>query len=326
MLAPSLVLSTLYGSGHESSGGGLSRYAILAPDGAQDHFAAMTTRVYARGSAEGAPPCAQQDPEEAGVDFWTERVRRYGHTGWCDPVIYDFEQRARLYTVARRLATYAGQKDVALDFGTGTGDFARLLACHYRRVVAFDPCVEVVDLARRKHAGVANIEFRQAPSVAQLDLADEGLDLILSVTVLDHILDDSELDETLARLARKLKPGGRLLALEYAVNADESAALALRKGNAYQRFSPLGEWRERLGRHGLSVERLTSFHDPYHNPAPSWERYRKSLVRRAAHRLGWRAVEGLCAQLLILSLRDLEWAGERPSLLKLMDCRKGAGA
>ena len=56
--------------------------------------------------------------------FWSQRVRRYGHTGWSDAATYAYDQRLRLKAVSWLLKPMAA----ALDYGCGVGDFCALLA------------------------------------------------------------------------------------------------------------------------------------------------------------------------------------------------------
>src|SRR5690242_11690456 len=125
----------------------------------------------------------------ADAKYWDDRARRYGHTGWADPVVYAFDQAARLAAVERVLASATVRRGLALDFGSGSGDFARLLAKHFAKVLAFDISPVVTTRAQRKYGSIGNIEFCHAESVKNLALEDGSLDLILSVTVLGHILD-----------------------------------------------------------------------------------------------------------------------------------------
>lgn len=53
------------------------------------------------------------------VNFWNDRVKKYGHTGWGDKVIYAYDQQARLITIETILNSLTCNKSVALDFGTG---------------------------------------------------------------------------------------------------------------------------------------------------------------------------------------------------------------
>jgi putative flippase GtrA/SAM-dependent methyltransferase len=86
-----------------------------------------------------------------------------------------------------------------LDFGAGTGTFARQLAGAGCDVVCVEP-----DGGLR-----ARLEARGLVAVASLaDVPPDSIDFIYSFNVLEHIEDDRS---ALAALRDRLKPGGRLL-------------------------------------------------------------------------------------------------------------------
>jgi SAM-dependent methyltransferase len=85
------------------------------------------------------------------------------------------------------------------DFGAGTGTFALPLRQQGVDIVAIEPDAAL-------HA-----RLRQAGVKAERDVAalpDAGFDLVYTFNVLEHIADDGA---AVRALARKLKPGGRLL-------------------------------------------------------------------------------------------------------------------
>ena len=85
------------------------------------------------------------------------------------------------------------------DFGAGTGSFALPLHGRGVDIVAIEPDATLA--ARLRQAGIA----------AERDIAalpDASLDFIYTFNVLEHIADDGAAARA---LARKLKPGGRLL-------------------------------------------------------------------------------------------------------------------
>jgi len=85
------------------------------------------------------------------------------------------------------------------DFGAGTGTFALPLRGQGVDIVAIEP--DTALQARLRQAGIATERDAAA-------LADASLDFIYTFNVLEHIADDGA---ALRLLARKLKPGGRLL-------------------------------------------------------------------------------------------------------------------
>lgn len=215
------------------------------------------------------------------TDYWRERLQRFGHTGWSDPAVYAYDQRLRLAAVASVLDAMPDlAHDSALDYGCGVGDFCTLLAARFARVEGFDPVPEVLEGARRRNA---------APQVHYVDAPDLGAarhDLVLCVTVLQHVTDDAELDAVVHRLASSLRPRGAIVVLEtLAGRADAPAATTLKRRTAVDlagRFIAAGLWP--VADHG--------FYHPSEAPTEAFRRYRdawltRGLARVAARGWGW---------------------------------------
>jgi len=107
-----------------------------------------------------------------------------------------------------------------LDIGTGTGRILELLAPHSERSIGLDVDHDILVLAR---AALSDAELSRA-SVRQGDLhrppfEAASFDLAVMHHVL-HLLDDP--GEAIADAARLLRPGGRLLVVDFAVHELES--------------------------------------------------------------------------------------------------------
>jgi ArsR family transcriptional regulator len=103
------------------------------------------------------------------------------------------------------------------DLGCGTGALAEQLARHVRRVVAVDQSGEMLRTARRRLAGLRNVELHEARLEA-LPLADASCDAAVAVLVLAYLDDPAA---ALREAARVLRPGGRLVVVEAARHGDE---------------------------------------------------------------------------------------------------------
>jgi demethylmenaquinone methyltransferase/2-methoxy-6-polyprenyl-1,4-benzoquinol methylase len=102
-----------------------------------------------------------------------------------------------------------------LDLCCGTGDQAAALYRRGARVAAADFCVPMLALARRKFGRLA--APRPAPLAADalaLPFPERRFD---GATVSFGLRNVAGLDAALAQLARVLKPGGRLVVLEFAL-------------------------------------------------------------------------------------------------------------
>jgi ArsR family transcriptional regulator len=113
------------------------------------------------------------------------------------------------------LAAVSDRKvDFLLDLGTGTGRMLELLAPHYHRGIGLDSSREMIAVARSRlaAAGVGHAQVRLG-DIADIDASIGAADLIVIHQVL-HYFDDP--GRMLAQARRALKPGGRMLIVDFA--------------------------------------------------------------------------------------------------------------
>ena len=106
-----------------------------------------------------------------------------------------------------------------LDVGSGTGFWAMRLAARVPRgaVTCLDRSLELLGLARRRLDGMGPARFVYLnQDLRSLDLAERAFDLVFTSVTLAHV---QELEITLARLVRALKPGGWLACFEPTMQA-----------------------------------------------------------------------------------------------------------
>jgi demethylmenaquinone methyltransferase/2-methoxy-6-polyprenyl-1,4-benzoquinol methylase len=116
----------------------------------------------------------------------------------------DRRWKARLVREARVTAS-----DVVVDLACGTGDIALAVAAlGARRIVGLDITPRMLELAARKGSAVSWV----AGDMAALPLGDASADLVTTGYGLRNVPD---LDVALAEIARVLKPGGRLVSLDF---------------------------------------------------------------------------------------------------------------
>jgi SAM-dependent methyltransferase len=96
-----------------------------------------------------------------------------------------------------------------LDAGCGEGYGTRILAAHAATVLGVDVGKDVIAHARTAYPAGAQpgVEFRQADPGA-LPLADESLDVVVCLQVIEHLAD---VPRFLGEVARILRPGGEFL-------------------------------------------------------------------------------------------------------------------
>lgn len=117
-------------------------------------------------------------------------------------------EEAMLETVGRRPI---GE---LLDLGTGTGRILEVFASRVRRGVGFDLSHAMLDVARARldKAGIRNCSVRHG-DLYNLPVADASADLVTIHQVL-HYLEYPR--NAIAEAARTLRPGGRLLIVDFA--------------------------------------------------------------------------------------------------------------
>ena len=115
--------------------------------------------------------------------------------------------RRRLRQISRRLE-FGSFEGTVVDAGSGAGDHLFYVARRATRAtcIGMDRSAEAVELCRRHAGGDGRIQFRHA----DLDAAPEipAADLLLCITVLQYVRDDTAL---LKAFRRAIRPEGRLL-------------------------------------------------------------------------------------------------------------------
>jgi ubiquinone/menaquinone biosynthesis C-methylase UbiE len=160
--------------------------------------------------------------------YWEKRAREFagrrdGLAAVCSYGMPEFYNRAIGLCQERALRRWvrcpAGAPQSsglrALDVGCGVGRWSLQLAqCGYD-VTGVDLSPYMVEQARKRAATLGVPCAFAVEDVRYLDLGQQ-FDLILCVTVLQHVRDPDEAAGALRRLATHLAPGGMLVALEAA--------------------------------------------------------------------------------------------------------------
>jgi 2-polyprenyl-3-methyl-5-hydroxy-6-metoxy-1,4-benzoquinol methylase len=198
--------------------------------------------------------------------YWEGRAQRFAGSGQglaavCSFGMPEFYNRAIQLTqrlaLGRWLAVEPGTS--ALDAGCGVGRWARLLAAQGATVTGVDLSPTMAQEARRR-ARDEGLGERCRFIVGDLQgfATGEKHDLVVGVTVLQHILDDAGLQSAVDNLAAHLAAGGRMVLLEAApsrrVRRCDSPVFRAREAEAYL---------EAFERAGLRVIEVTGV-----DPAP----------------------------------------------------------
>ena len=135
-------------------------------------------------------------------------------------------------TVEAAIREAVGDKPLGslLDVGTGTGRMLEVLAPQAGRALGIDQSPQMLGIARDRlsRAGLRNAQLRQGDIFA-LPVERDAFDLVVVHQVL-HYLDDPS--RALREAARTLRPGGRLLVVDFAPHQEES----LRAAHAHRRL------------------------------------------------------------------------------------------
>jgi SAM-dependent methyltransferase len=159
--------------------------------------------------------------------YWEDRAQRFagerdGLAAVCAYGMPEFYNRA--IHLEQRLALEPWLKVSAgtriLDVGCGVGRWSRLLAARGAHVMGVDLSPTMIAQAQQRAAieGVADRCRFQVQDLSNLNVG-ERFDLVLGVTVLQHILDPNSLRAALAAMTAHLVPGGRMILLEAAPTA-----------------------------------------------------------------------------------------------------------
>ena len=147
-------------------------------------------------------------------------MARSGHTGYAEALLHHYDQPVRLRTVRgvvrRHFPAGLTGCDV-LDIGCGTGDFIQLsLGEGARHVVGVDVSPQVLAKAAARFQGNPRVVLGQGTVLEQVSSGQDQYDLITSVTVLQHHVEDTQLIAALTTLRTALKPIGKIIVLELA--------------------------------------------------------------------------------------------------------------
>lgn len=234
-------------------------------------------------NARGIPAPADYLPDR----YWEDRARRFASQGSglaavCSYGMPEFYNRMIHYCQNLALRPWLDIEPGTrvLDVGCGVGRWSSLLASRGGIVTGMDLSPTMIAEAQRRAQamGVAERCRFLVQDLAQLD-AGEKFDLIVGVTVLQHILDPGALRSAVQRMSQHLAPGGRMVLLEAAparvAKSCDTTVFRARERNVYLSL---------FADTGLEVRALTGV-----DPAP-FKTWLLPHLRRLPRPIGWSAL------------------------------------
>lgn len=198
-------------------------------------------------------------------EFWLNRYKAFGHTGWKDTITYAYDQIERLGIVSVWLDSLCVDPLTAIDFGCGTGDFSRLILHKGFKVWGYDPYVA---------PKISHPDFTYVSELAGINVPNGTVGITLSVTVLDHILDDREFVAALTYLRDKTSEQGVFIMIEYALDEMTSST------NKYQAFRTTNMWEMCLSACGWQISDIEPVPHPNASPSAGFIHYKKGVSVR----------------------------------------------
>ena len=150
--------------------------------------------------------------------FWDERFRKYGKssTGYTDEIIHKFDDKIRWYSFLREGNLKRGE--VILDAGCNHGAWSIRLAKMGLKVTGIDLIKEAIEVAKINADKESVIVEFKTIKVEDINFTKNKFDKIISITVMQHILEDNLFLVALNKFQSQLKKGGKLILIESAPN------------------------------------------------------------------------------------------------------------
>lgn len=161
--------------------------------------------------------------------FWNTRYSKYGKlsSGYTDEMIYRFDNKIRWSSFIN--VVNLKNADVILDVGCNHGSWSIKLAKMGMKVIGIDIISEAIETAK-KSAKKESIQIKfKTMKIEDVDFKNGYFNKIISVTVMQHLLDDKIFLKTLKKFQKQLKNDGELILIESAANNQITEKLSYKR-------------------------------------------------------------------------------------------------
>ena len=150
--------------------------------------------------------------------FWDNRFIEFNKlsSGYTDEIIQKFDNQIRWKSFIREVKL--NKADKILDIGCNYGFWSIKLAKLGMDITGIDIISKAIEIAKKNAAKESlKISFKTM-KVEDIDFKPNSFDKIISITVMQHILNDNLFKKTLHRFNSQLKYNGLLILMESASN------------------------------------------------------------------------------------------------------------
>ena len=166
-------------------------------------------------------------------NYWDNKFELFEEhsSGYIDPYIQKIDDKIRWGTFIREVNLNPNEK--ILDAGCNFGLWSIRLAKLGLEVIGIDLINEAIKKAKKKASSESlNIKFFQG-RIEDINFKKNFFDKILSVTVLQHIIDDKNYFKTLKKFYSQLNEKGLLILVESASNKKIEEKLSYKRERTF---------------------------------------------------------------------------------------------
>lgn len=200
---------------------------------------------------------AEKETAKALREYWEKRgqkVFEYKNEQFYTITALPQYARRRDWLMRNLQSTLSGR---ILDFGCGDGMYSALVkkACPSCTVKGCDLSHSMIELAK-ENAKEQNLHIEYVCSDSKIPFSDT-FDCIISVVVLQHILDEDVLDGIISDMYSHLAKGGKAIVFEACAKTQKQAKFAVRRtAEAYIR---------QFQKHSFRLHTLQSYSTPFYD-------------------------------------------------------------